>query len=46
MVGVALTSSAPGLSLKGPKRTTADRTEEALLKKAEALVEVTPQGKG
>ncbi|MEJ1276115.1 agouti-related protein isoform X1 [Cricetulus griseus] len=40
MVGVALTSSAPGLSLNGPKRTTADRTEEALLQKAEALAEV------
>lgn len=44
--GVPLTSSAPGLSLNDPKRTTADRTEEALLRKAEALAEVTPQGKG
>ncbi|XP_028710086.1 agouti-related protein [Peromyscus leucopus] len=36
----ALFPAFPGLSLKGRKRTTADRTEEALLKKAEALVEV------
>lgn len=42
MVGVALTSSAPGLSLNGLKKTTADRAEEVLLQKAEALAEVTP----
>lgn len=43
MVGVvALTSSAPGLRLNGLKKTTADRTEEVLLQKAEALAEVTP----
>jgi hypothetical protein len=41
MVGVALTSSAPGLSLNGLKKTTADRAEEVLLQKAEALAEVT-----
>lgn len=38
-VGVALTSSVPGLSLK---KTAADRAEDVLLQKAEALAEVTP----
>nr|XP_048293062.1 agouti-related protein isoform X4 [Myodes glareolus]XP_048293063.1 agouti-related protein isoform X4 [Myodes glareolus] len=38
--GQALFPEFPGLSLNDPKRTTADRTEEALLRKAEALAEV------
>lgn len=46
MEGVALTSSALGLSLNGLKKKTAEGAEEALLQKAEALAEVTPQGKG
>lgn len=39
MVDVALTSSVPDLSLK---KTAADRAEDVLLQKAEALAEVTP----
>lgn len=42
----ALTSSVPGLGLQPPlKRTSAEQSEEALLQEAEALAEVTAQGK-
>lgn len=37
----ALFPEFPGLSLNGLKKTTADRAEEVLLQKAEALAEVT-----
>lgn len=43
----ALTSSAPGLGLRAPlKKTTAELAEEDLLQEAQALAEVTAQGKG
>lgn len=45
--GPALTFSAPGLGLHASlKRTAAEQAEEPLLQKAEALAEVSTQGKG